>query len=293
MIITNETNIPEPFFSAIVKQNTGARYEFDYDFSVTELLKPAFQRSLDRKQESSGGGIVEDASSLVWSFFGSIMHKVLEGTEIEGAIIEKSLRYEIEVDGKVYVIAGRPDFWKNGLLTDFKSTGVGTVTYARFDGYLEQLNIYALLLEAAGIKVDRLRNILFLKNWQGYRSKFDPKYPPSPFHLLTWTRWTEEQTVAFITERIRYHQNSHQESCTTVERWNDGDKYAVKKTGNKKATKLHLSMEDALAHAEALTKTTGKKHTVEPRPGEDKRCNDYCRVNKYCPYWIKKNGGKV
>ena len=76
--------------------------------------------------------------------------------------------------------------------------------------------------------------------------------------------------------------------CTLKDRFNDGDKYAVKKKANKTATKLHDTLEEAQAHLDNLEKQYPNIYEIETRLGEDKKCLEYCSVCNFCPYYKEK-----
>ena len=64
--------------------------------------------------------------------------------------------------------------------------------------------------------------------------------------------------------------------------------YAVKKKANKKASKIHDTMEEAQKHLDNLEKDYPGMYEIVVREGTDKRCLEYCSCCKFCPYYIKK-----
>jgi hypothetical protein len=56
----------------------------------------------------------------------------------------------------------------------------------------------------------------------------------------------------------------------------------------KKDRKTAIRVLDNREDAENMLKTLDDKHYLEIRKGEDVRCNDYCRVNKWCEYYNNK-----
>jgi formate-dependent phosphoribosylglycinamide formyltransferase (GAR transformylase) len=70
--------------------------------------------------------------------------------------------------------------------------------------------------------------------------------------------------------------------CTPEERWSKGDSWAIMRTGRKTALKVCKSEEEA----NALLKELGGD-SIEFRKGEDVRCESYCNVCKWCPYYQK------
>jgi hypothetical protein len=69
--------------------------------------------------------------------------------------------------------------------------------------------------------------------------------------------------------------------CTAEERWEKATKYAVQKSGAKRAYKLLDTQEEA----EKLAGGMGKGYVVEKRPGEAIRCLDYCVCAEYCNFF--------
>ena len=70
-------------------------------------------------------------------------------------------------------------------------------------------------------------------------------------------------------------------ACTPEERWAKPDKWAVMKHGRKSAVKVFDSEEEANANI-------GLGDYIEYRQGVDTKCEDYCMVNQFCPYWQKR-----
>jgi hypothetical protein len=69
--------------------------------------------------------------------------------------------------------------------------------------------------------------------------------------------------------------------CTPEERWATPTTYAVMKQGKKSALKVAQSQKEAQIWLEA-----NGGEWVQERPGEDKRCHNYCPFGKQglCPY---------
>ncbi len=97
--------------------------------------------------------------------------------------------------------------------------------------------------------------------------------------------WKSPFTVISLLEKLP---DNELPLCTDSERFNSGDSYAVKKIGGKKATKIHDTKEDAVAHLYNLNKLFPDQYEIENRLGEDKKCKYYCSVNNFCPYYLSK-----
>lgn len=72
--------------------------------------------------------------------------------------------------------------------------------------------------------------------------------------------------------------------CAAKERWEKPSTYAVKKEGNKRATKVL----DTFEEAEKIAGDKGKDFIVEVRPGESTRCMDYCSCCEFCNFYRDK-----
>lgn len=69
--------------------------------------------------------------------------------------------------------------------------------------------------------------------------------------------------------------------CTPKERWDKPTTYAVMKPGNKRATRVM----DTADEAEKLAVDLGKGCYVETRTGESVRCAEYCSCCDFCDFY--------
>jgi hypothetical protein len=72
--------------------------------------------------------------------------------------------------------------------------------------------------------------------------------------------------------------------CSPEERWDRPAKFAVMKTGNKRAVRLF----DERGTADQLAAEKGEGHYVEFRQGESIRCQSFCLCCRYCNYYHEK-----
>jgi hypothetical protein len=70
--------------------------------------------------------------------------------------------------------------------------------------------------------------------------------------------------------------------------WEKPTMWAVRKIGNKRATTVCLTEDQADAKIEEL----GKGYEIEVRPGERTRCANFCQVRDFCEQWKEYNSGK-
>lgn len=180
MKLTNDRKIPLEIFRAIEAQKYSGDGE-KRDYSVTELLKPAWQRYLEKQHAHE---ITEEAETRIWSLFGHAVHGVIEEANRDASEVISEERLKATVGGRV--IAGgidlytkHPDTGKHKV-SDFKITSAWTLVYgSRNDEWTAQLNIYAYLFRANGFPVDKLTIIALLRDWTPTQARRDASYPPS------------------------------------------------------------------------------------------------------------------
>ena len=253
--------------------------------SVTQLIAPPRQVLLKKRHDDE---ITEDVSDRVWSLLGQSIHSILEAAEDEQSIAEE--RLYMEIDG--YRIGGMTDLYEtNGTLTDFKVTSVWSVILGDHQDWVQQVNLNAALYRHAGFDVNKVQIITILRDWQESKAQVDRNYPQQGVLVLEQPLWTQEEAIEFASERIKQFKNCSDEPdhklplCTPEERWRRGDSYAVKKAGNKKATKVAGSMEEAKEIKFTLEKEGKGSFEIEFRPGTDLRCVRYCSAAQFCSYY--------
>jgi len=203
-------------------------------------------------------------------------------------ITEKTLT--ITVDGMA--ISGTFDRFiiSEEKLQDYKNTSVYEYIYpeARKKRYA-QFNIYAAMLREHGYKVSKAELIYIFRDWSRSEAKkgMNRDYPDTPIKCIDTVPMMEHAYVMnYIKERVRVHQaaeNGEQVLCTAKERWSTADTYAVKVKGGKRA--LPGSIVPTIELAENYIKANGHKYHnpyIETRPGEDRRCAEFCSVKDFC-----------
>jgi len=281
MKITNYNKIPEPIYRAVSKNwYSGAGAE--HFCSVTELLKPDKLFVLERRHKNT---ITQEASELIWSLMGSAMHRVLEASETGDTLNEE--RLFTEVNGKI--ISGGIDLYENRVISDFKFTSVWSYIYASSKiEWEQQLNLYSYLYQSAGFEVDKLQIIAIFRDWSASKAKHEKNYPKQ-IEIIPIRKWSIDQCEHFVKQRLfkldlalRLPDDAITE-CSQKDRWQDDTVYAIMKRGNKRATKLCSSEEQAKAFMK--TNVDKEKLFLEVRYGIPKRCEDYCSVNHYCHFY--------
>ena len=283
MKITNLANLPPELVSA-VKNDTYSSGGADY--SVTQLIAPAQQVALKKKHANE---IVNDAADLMWMLLGRAVHKVIELADVPDSWREQ--RKSVRVKG--LKISGQVDIYNplTKTITDAKSTSV----YRTKDGlpkdWENQLNLYAALWRLNGFPVGKLRVLTLYRDWRQSEALRNKDYPKTAAQAIDVPVWDQIEAQDYLRARISFHESAKNalESggsealstvtpCTSRERWATPDRWAVMKKGLKRATKLFESE----AEAAEMVANKGEKYFVEERPGEDRRCQNYCDAAPFC-----------
>lgn len=289
MKITNVLNLPQPFVDAVTNE-----YAYkDKQYSVTSLLKGTTQSILERRHADE---IEQDVSDMIWLIFGTAVHSILENAqETDSQLKENKIVIDIQ---NGYKLSGIFDLYdaKEKKVTDYKTGTVWKVIYNEWDDYRLQLLAYAYMLRKIGFECDKGEIVMMLKDHSKSKAKFDASYPQHNIHIQTFhfTDKDFEEIELFIIEKFTEIEKAEQipdaelEECTPEQRWHKNDTFAVMKEGRKTAVKVCQSKDEAESYIEE--KGLDSKHYIEFREGKDGRCDDYCNVNIFCPYYLKKKG---
>jgi hypothetical protein len=278
--ITNRLQLPQPIVDAVAADSYSRG---DADISVTSLIDPPRLVAL---REKHWNDITEDASDRIWSLMGQSMHAVLERASRTG-ISER--RLFIIVEG--WKVSGGMDHYdatviENETLTDYKLTTVYKFKNGGYDPKFEQqLNIYAEMLRQHGESVNFLKIVGILRDWSRAKARQEEGYPERDVVIRDIPLWAPKKAQEFIRERVILHQQARLSlpQCTEEERWAKPAVYAVKKKGGKRADALF----DSKAAAEAHASMRGPDYSIEFRPGQSTRCEDYCPVSEFCEQFKK------
>lgn len=304
MKLTNRNNLSQAIYDAVAND--------DYTrgpatISITELLSPPRMRALKKKHYAE---LTEDVSDRIYSLLGKLMHKLLEQAN-RVAIAER--RYYLDLDGEV--ISGGLDALyddSRSLIQDYKLMSWYEVRDGLKEEKVQQLNCYAYLVkygyyyEKADVNfttklvdpIDAryLQVVSFLRDWRKSQAGRDGM-PDEQVVVSNVDRWTDEQQLSFLRERLALHKKAELElpECTQAERWASPDRWAaMSKPGAARSLKNHDLKEDAEQHV-ARVRGSGEhpKAFVEPRPGTSVRCESYCAVKEFCSQYRKltNNGG--
>jgi len=282
--LTNKYNLPQTFVNVLQRPtySKGKAHR-----SVTQLINSPKIVALSEKFADE---LEEDVADMIWSLFGSAVHKVLEHGKDENHIIEQ--RIHSEIDG--WHISGAVDLQivnADGSISvrDYKTTSAWAVMNDKIE-WEQQLNIYAWLIEREKkLPVRDLGIVAIIRDWSRREAGNREGYPEAPVKELPIKLWAPEERESYVLHRIAQHSacefaieaGETLPFCTPEEMWEKPTVYAVRKKGNVRAKSLHQSEAEAISTAEAL----GKDYEVEIRPGERTRCATFCAVNTYCQQW--------
>jgi len=282
MIITNKLGLPKAFEEMAKEEHPSAPKRY----SATALLKGIREAILEKRHANE---IEQDVSDMIWLLFGKAVHSILENQQEEGHEI-KETKLTVEFGG--YTLSGVFDLYneREKKITDYKTCSVWKLIFGDFADWKRQLLIYAYMMRKIGFDVNSGEIIAIMKDHSKRDAKLKAEYPKLPVQVIKFNFAEEDfkEIESFLCEKfneIRSCENLPDDElplCTPEERYNSGDKYAVMKTGNKKAMRVL----DTYEEAEQWIKDNGGTH-IETRPGEDKKCMDYCSVCEFCSHYKK------
>lgn len=282
MKVTNKLGLPQAFVDAVSVE----RHNQKGCYSATTILHSATDTLLTERHWEE---IEVDASVSVWAVFGSAVHSIFEKQK-DNAFKEESFAVKISNS----TVTGRVDNYdlENEILADFKTCAVWKIIYKDFEDWYKQGMIYAWLMKQNGLNVKRCQFIALIKDHSKSKAKIDPSYPQEPVFVYQFdvTEKGFAEIEEFIKSRIAELEanentpDNELKGCTPEERWSKGDTWAIMKAGRKTALKVCKSEEEAKSLVSELGGTN-----VEFRKGEDVRCESYCNVCKWCPYYQSKN----
>ncbi len=285
--LTNKYGLPQTLMN-YANRNTYSRG--NANISVTQLIGSPRVRMMTQKHQEE---IVEDVSDRLWAIIGSALHEVVEkGSDDEHQAEE---RLFIEVDG--WRISGGIDLQSMNLdedgtrtcaISDYKLTSTFNVMNPKPD-WERQLNCYAhLVRKVKGFEIKRLSINAIMRDWMRARAKTDQNYPQAAMQVIDIPLWSPEAAEQYFNERVKIHKDAEAlmdwgdtPECTPEERWYSPGQLAVMKDGRKRALKLFEP--EHKEEAEEYAKEN--KATVVERPGQNKKCEDFCAVSEWCSQW--------
>jgi hypothetical protein len=273
MTITwTQGSLPEELFRAV--NNDSKERVPGVEFSVTELLAPARMRRLLETND-----VQVAATEKLWALIGKALHFELAR---HGEVTEQTLVGELEGTK----ISGTVDLIHRDIICDWKLCSVWSWILGVREEWEQQLNCYAWLYRRwDGRLTDEPKDLqvhMIFRDW--HRSKANGvDYPATETHTVSLVIWPDDKATEFLRSRIRAHKDAVRSLpvCSDAERWHRPGGVAVMKQRQKKALRVLPTEEEAIAWAEQ--KNEGGLY-LEPRPGKDIRCLDWCAARSVCDH---------
>jgi hypothetical protein len=294
---TNKSNLPQFLVNALTANwYTGQTVESRFA-STTQLLREPYYFLLNHICKSNKTEIETDVMDLLFRVSSQAKHAIFEKANQADPhmLCEKTFICEIageKISGTIDILERRENH-----LYDFKETSAYTILYkSQHDSWEKQENVYCLLAELSGYDVDMMSIVAQLRDWSNIKAKKDRNYPQNRILVIPIKKWKHKQQLEFVEGLINRHKAfidayaddiESAPECSPNERWQSKTVYAVMKKGRVSSVKNFDNERDALYFLEEKD----DKHYLETRPGEDKRCKEYCDFGQktgICPYWRKK-----
>lgn len=183
-------------------------------------------------------------------------------------------------------------------LQDYKNCSVYQYIYPEArDKWAAQMNIYVYLIwKVLGIKVEKIEIIAIFKDWKESGKLGNRDYPETPIKVIPIPVYSIEQMETYIKKRVALHRRADKgdvPECSAKERWSNADTFAVTAPGRARCIKANFpSRELAQAHIDSMSKKVAGVY-IEMRPGEDKRCESFCAVSKFCKQYKNRKDLRV
>ena len=294
MKLTNHAKLPETIVRAIENDPYDSQGS---DISVTRLIAPPRVRVLEQRHWDE---LEEDVSDKIFTLIGSSVHHIIERAVTDDDISER--RLFVDIDG--WKLSGQFDLLTaSGDLIDFKVTSAWSALEALEKGksdWERQLNILDWLIRnndtelrnnnGKELEVKSMYIMAILRDWSKMKVMTSDNYPRKQVVMIPINRWTPEEQDKYVKDRIRLHQIAEQQGedlivCTPEERWRKETTFAVMKKNRKTAARVLPSRKEAMKWIEDNHLKYGVNATVIERKGQDVKCENYCRVNKFCNYY--------
>lgn len=289
---TNKHGLPDPLFQLLGRESYSRG---DSRRSATQLIDSPRLVALKEKHLATADHVEVDVSERIWALFGTAVHKLIEDglPHSDWSIREERIFTHVEgwkisgaVDLQWQKTGGDPNIVR---LVDWKVCSIFAVRDGHKPEWERQLNVLAYLVEKeTDREVSGLQIGALIRDWSRAEAKRDPTYPQTPFHMVDIPLWSYEEREDYVVERVRLHQDSEvavsmgdePPHCTPDEMWEKPTAYAVMRKGNKRASKI-LETQDEAATYIAQQKTPGD-YEIDIRLGERTRCLNFCDAAAFC-----------
>lgn len=280
MTITNKHGLPQAMVDAV----SVSEHNSEGRLSATTLMKSTREILLTKRHWSK---LEDDVANRVWSIFGQAVHALLDK---ETATSFSEVDLGAKVLGKE--VTGRLDCYnmQDKKISDYKTCSVWKIKFNDFSDWYRQGLIYAWLATKNGFEVTECEFIALIKDHTQTEASRNADYPQEPIFIyrfaVTPERLQEIETFIYAkvkeVERCEKLPDNELPLCTDEERWASPPKWAVMKEGRKTAIRL-LDSESA-AFNYINDNNLDRKHYVQERKGENRKCNGYCIACQYCDF---------
>jgi hypothetical protein len=274
MQITNVHSLPESIVRAAGRPHPPTKGRI----SPSALCAPPLVRKLTEEHYAE---LSQDVSDMITPMLGQGFHLLMEKNKPDNCMNELPLTTEYQG----FTIKGIIDQYdpNQRIIRDYKTTSV----WAFLDGkakaeWVKQLNFYKYLAERNGLKVERLIIEMICRDWIKNK-RFNDGYPKFPYASIDIPLWDDERIQDEIDKWLYRYETG--DACTPDERWERQPTFAVMKAGRKTAMRVLPTEQEAI---EWMGKNKGE-FTIQARPGANARCESFCSVNKFCPFWKEHN----
>lgn len=207
--------------------------------------------------------------------------------KMDNVLLEKQLSMNI----LGWELTGTPDKFQIdvGKIEDYKYCSV--YQYMHPEGrkkWMAQLNIYAHMLRDLGYEVKELEIIAMFRDWKSFGVSGSKDYPKTPIVRIPVKLHDDSKVRDAIKARLKLHieaEHDNVKPCNDEERWATSDTYAVMRKGKKSALRVCQNERAAELYVDKNEYKHATPLIIEFRPGESKRCKDYCAVNSVCKQW--------
>lgn len=302
-ILTNKHGLPKPIMNALKND----KYVKRGNISVTSLID-APRIVIGRKFFK----YEEDMADMLWSLFGTAMHKVVElGCEKDMDYLnELQLEYTLVIDGVEYVLTGTTDLYnkESKRLSDLKNTSVWKYMKGvkQDDDWVKQTNVYAALLRnQTKLEVESISIIAVFRDFSSMKASLEKDYPKCQVTEIMLPVFSQEKMLNYIKQRMELHFREERNfylnesdfenlsdklellpKCTDKEKWKSETVLKVKKPGATRALKnftikTDKDKEECIKYFNEKL-SAGENVGIEEVKGESRRCKEYCPLRYYC-----------
>jgi len=254
-----------------------------YRIGVTSLIDEPLQRILLMKHWDE---LVVDVSDFL---------NTVKGHGIGQLFEDKLPKIEIEQNG--FTIVGKADkiFLKD--LIDIKHTSTWVWIYrnnpnSKLLDYEKQLNLYAWMYKLKyHFEFDNFYLDLYFDDWKISKTiqRGNQDYPKILFKRYKVKDWGFETQQQFVEKQLQLHRTALESSnpieCNPAFKMQNPPTWAVMKKGQKSAIRGGVCDSKDAANKMINSHKDKNKLYIEERKSICKRCENYCLVNQFCPYY--------